>query len=174
MHVWWCCKLAAHITWQPDFFDRMALVPYWIAQILLSQQGGLWRPWPRRLRHPSALTWVAQACPHEWCFPYESWHSSKRCVHAWMGACTGFSCVTFLTKDANFQAFMHAHMLRLKGPPEKTPFPTVSQTCNPYQVLPQFLLTLGKKIDSASLIKASFWNLSDMTYIQRKDNISRV
>ena len=69
---------------------------------------------------------------------------------------------------------MHAHMLRLKGPPEKTPFPTVSQTSNPYQVLPQFLLTLGKKIDSASLIKASFWNLSDMTYIQRKDNISRV
>ena len=100
-------------------------------------------------------------------------HQKGVFMHGWVHAQV-FSCVTFLTKDANFQAFMHAHMLRLKGPPEKTPFPTVSQTCNPYQVLPQFLLTLGKKIDSASLIKASFWNLSDMTYIQRKDNISRV
>lgn len=59
-------------------------------------------------------------------------------------------------------ACMHAHVqnmilnaLRTKGPPEKTMFPTVSQTTNPFQVLPQFLLILGKKIDSASVLKAS-------------------
>lgn len=51
----------------------------------------------------------------------------------------------------------------MKGPAEKTMFPTVSQTTNPFQILPQFLLILGKKIDSASAIKAGHlgmtWNV---------------
>lgn len=54
-------------------------------------------------------------------------------------------------------------MLRTKGPAEKTMFPTVSQTTNPFQVLPQFLMTLGKKIDSASLVKAGTWVLVSKT-----------
>lgn len=59
----------------------------------------------------------------------------------------------------------HAHdwLLRTKGPAEKTMFPTVSQTTNPFQVLPQFLMTLGKKIDSASLVKAGTWVLVRIT-----------
>ena len=53
---------------------------------------------------------------------------------------------------------MHAlfvcHCVLRKGPPEKIAFPTVSQNTNPFQVLPSFLMTLGRKIDSAELMKA--------------------
>lgn len=45
---------------------------------------------------------------------------------------------------------------RMKGPAEKALFPTVSQTTNPYQILPSFLMILGKKIDSASLVQDPF------------------
>lgn len=66
-----------------------------------------------------------------------------------------YSCLTALI-NTPMHACMHVECtLRTKGPPEKTMFPTVSQTTNPYQVLPQFLLILGKKIDSASLVKAT-------------------
>lgn len=48
-----------------------------------------------------------------------------------------------------------------KGPPEKTQFPTISQTSNPYQVLPSFLMILGKKIDSACNAKARTFHAWD-------------
>ena len=73
---------------------------------------------------------------------------------------TGTPLPAQLAHWVSFDSFLLRHMhacilikLRIKGPAEKTMFPTVSQTTNPYQVLPQFLHILGKKTDSASLVK---------------------
>lgn len=41
-----------------------------------------------------------------------------------------------------------------KGPLEKIPFPTLSQTQSPYQQLGHHILLLGKKIDAAEVQKA--------------------
>lgn len=42
-----------------------------------------------------------------------------------------------------------------KGPLERVPFPTLSQTQSPFQQLGHHLLLLGKKIDAAQLQKDS-------------------
>lgn len=55
---------------------------------------------------------------------------------------------------------MHVHACLLivlgvrKGPMEKIPFPTLSQTQSPYQQLGHHILLLGKKIDAAEVQKA--------------------
>ena len=45
--------------------------------------------------------------------------------------------------------------LRTKGPPEKLAFPSISQTTNPYLMLPNMLLVLGRKLDNALQLKAA-------------------
>lgn len=44
-------------------------------------------------------------------------------------------------------------MLRTKGPAEKLAFPAVSQSTNPFTLLPSVLLLLGRKIDNALSLK---------------------
>ena len=46
-------------------------------------------------------------------------------------------------------------ILRTKGPPEKLAFPSISQTTNPYLMLPNMLLVLGRKLDNALQLKAA-------------------
>lgn len=41
-----------------------------------------------------------------------------------------------------------------KGPAERAQFPTMSSVSSPYQQLGQFILVLGRKIDSAQELKA--------------------
>ena len=54
-----------------------------------------------------------------------------------------------------FQWLAHV-LLRTKGPPEKVNFPVCSETTNPFQLLPSFLMILGRKIDGASQMKETF------------------
>lgn len=45
------------------------------------------------------------------------------------------------------------NLSRTKGPAEKVTFPTCSQTMNPFQILPSFLMILGRKLDGGSQVQ---------------------
>ena len=112
-----------------------------------------------------------------WTFQKQQLHQGAPKIHLrclqlrfWAASFSACICIVkasyfrcnFMTLKNLLHAFMHDHscsqppqpfMLRTKGPSERITFPTCSQTTDPFQLLPSFLLILGKKMDGASAVQ---------------------
>lgn len=109
-----------------------------------------WRWWKRYWRWTTQISGYPVTCEHPK-FQHFNMH--------------GITWIQLIYKDISLKiGSMHGFFLCLlcvnvlknylrKGPLERVPFPTLSQTQSPFQQLGHHLLLLGKKIDAAQLSK---------------------